>query len=80
MTAHVCWDGKDTKTKADLLRGTSGRDNRSEVPTFPRNHVVEKSKWKNRKYKTWTLWSGMVEFDNLEEAWGYNKVWCTAMT
>lgn len=50
------------KIKADLFRGTGRRDKGSEVPTLPRNCVIEKSKCKNRMHKTQTLWSRMVEF------------------
>lgn len=55
------------------------RDKGSEVPTFPRNYVEEKSKWKKRRHKTQALWSWMVEFDDLEEIWGYNMIWCAAI-
>lgn len=71
-TAHLSWIGKDVKTKVDLFRKKDGRDNGSQVLTFPRNCVVEKSKWMNRKHKAQTLQSGMVEITTLE-VWSYNK-------
>ena len=79
LTAYLSCVGKDVKIKADLFRGTGRRDKESEVPTLPRNCVVEKSKCKNRMHKTQTLWSRMVEFYALEKDWAYNKIWCTAM-
>lgn len=48
-----------------------GETKDQKFPHFPET-VVEKSKWVNRKHKTQTLQSGMIEFDTLE-VWSYNK-------
>lgn len=71
------WERHDGK--ADLLRGPGRRNKGSEVPTFPRHHVGEKNKCKNRTRETQTLGSMMVEFYPLEEGWGYNKIWRSAI-
>lgn len=67
MTAYSSWVQKDAKTRADLYRGTSGRDKGSEVPMLPRNYGftwLDSIPWKKfrviTKSDVWQ-WNRIVE-------------------
>lgn len=66
------WQGCEDESR---LSGVSGKDKGSEVPTYSRNCVAEKSKLENGGIKLiYLTWSEMDEINTSKEVWASKKI------